>query len=103
GNDYGGVSSFNLPGSECTLGTYGHPTHARKSEVGGDVGNDFGLIQITGPDCAPYERTSMPVWGGPTTTGDVTPGRQICYYGTGSETYATMARDDLVGIGISGT
>lgn len=78
-----------------TLGTV---AYARQTAADGDVGNDFGVVTIPA-SLAAMVRTSMPVFGGPTTTATVTTGQPLCHYGNGvgvGESFLTMAR---VGVG----
>lgn len=72
----------------------GNPEYARQTGSGGDIGNDFGIIEI--PTSAHgWLRPNMPVFNGPTTTGTATLGKTLCHYGHGfvyGETFATEAR-----------
>lgn len=99
GCNFGGQSAFILEGTTVLLGP---ASYGRQTLGGVDVGNDFGLIRIP-PSLYPQVRTSMPVWGGPTSGTNPTSidGKPICQYGHGmivGETYLTQAK---VGVGMN--
>lgn len=99
--NFGGELGFTLTGDLVYLG---HPTYARQTQNGADVGNDFGIVQIPS-SLSSYIRPGMPVWGGPHATSDVGIGSIICHYGNGvgvGEVWPTMARAG-VGTGSYGT
>ena len=96
---FGGESGFVLTGNLVSLGAV---AYARQTAADGDVGNDFGLVAIPA-SLASRIRTSMPVFGGPTTIASVTQGQPLCHYGNGvvvGETFLTMAR---IGVGTGST
>ena len=92
---FGGELGFAITGTLVRLGAV---AYSRQTAADGDIGNDFGVVTIPA-SLASMVRPSMPVFGGPTTTGTVTTGQPLCHYGNGvgvGETFLTMAR---VGIG----
>jgi hypothetical protein len=92
---FGGETGFTLTGNLVRLGTV---AYARQTAADGDIGNDFGIVTIPA-SFASMVRPSMPVFGGPTGTDQVTVGQPVCHYGNGvivGETFVTMAR---VGVG----
>ena len=92
---FGGQSGFVISGTLVTLGSV---AYSRQTAADGDIGNDFGVVTIPA-SLASMVRTSMPVFGGPTTTAQVAQGQPLCHYGNGvgvGETFLTMAR---VGVG----
>ena len=66
----------------------------------GQVGNDFGLVEIPS-SLAASVRPAVPVWGGPTAgTGSTSAGTPGCLYGNGvglGETFVTKARSGVFG------
>jgi hypothetical protein len=99
GCNFGGLTGFILDGTTIALGPV---AYSRNSQGGVDVGNDFGIVTI--PASLPTGvslRPSVPVWGGPTSSGVVTTGGLLCLYGNGAgvgEVFPTMAR---AGIGMT--
>lgn len=96
---FGGLTGFILSGTMVRLGS---ATYARQTDASGDIGNDFGLVLIP-PALHSYVRTSMPVWGGPTSGTNPTSvlGKTICQYGAGlavGETWPTMHK---MGVGFT--
>lgn len=92
---FGGQAGFVVTGNMVLLGGV---AYARQTDVDGDVGNDFGIVQIPSA-LAALVRPSMPVFGGPSSIEDVSLGAAVCHYGNGvlvGETFLTMAR---VGVG----
>lgn len=92
---FGGETGFTITGNMVVLGSV---AYARQTAASGDVGNDFGIVQIPAA-LAGMVRPSMPVFGGPSFAEDVSTGATLCHYGNGvgvGETFLTMAR---VGIG----
>jgi hypothetical protein len=88
---FGGQAGFTITGTLVQLGTV---AYARQTQSGNDVGNDFGIVEIPS-SLASYIRPAMPVWGGPTTIEEITPGSVVCHYGNGvaaGETWPTMSR-----------
>lgn len=72
----------------------GSPEYARQTGSGGDIGNDFGIIEIPASANA-WIRPNMPVFNGPTTTGTATLGKTLCHFGHGfgyGESFVTEAR-----------
>ena len=93
---FGGETGFTITGTLVTLGTV---AYARQTAADGDIGNDFGVVRIPA-SLAAMVRTSMPVFGGPTTTAEVQQGQPLCHYGNGvavGETFLTMARAGVGG------
>jgi hypothetical protein len=93
---FGGQLGFLITGRLVRLGSV---AYARQSGRGGEVGNDFGLVHIP-KALTKLIRRSMPVWGGPTTTQNVTRGSVTCHYGNGlvvGETFPTRARSGVGG------
>lgn len=90
---FGGVTGQILSGTMVDLGNV---VYARQTGETGDVGNDFGLVEI--PAGVPI-RTSMPVFGGPTSIDEeLSVGEQVCHYGNGvvfGEVFPTMGRTGL--------
>jgi hypothetical protein len=92
---FGGELGFTITGDLVALGPV---AYARQTAADGDIGNDFGVVTIPA-SLAALIRPSMPVFGGPSSTGVVTLGQPLCHYGNGvgvGETFLTMAR---VGVG----
>lgn len=88
---FGGMTSFLLDGTTADLGPV---AYARQTGPGGDVGNDFGIVEVPAA-LASSLRPSMPVWGGPTSATGAEAEGGICMYGNGvgvAEVYPTMAR-----------
>lgn len=80
----------------------GRVVYARQSGEGGDVGNDFGLVEIPLGQRSLIRRT-LPVWGGPSVSGNLSNGEIACHYGNGvgvGELFLTKAR---FGIGRTGS
>ncbi len=91
--------------SECSFGgelsgltgTYvalGAVAYARQTASNGDIGNDFGLVQIPATRSS-LIRPSLPVWGGPTLNGTLSTGDTTCHYGNAvgfGEVYPTKGR-----------
>lgn len=93
---FGGESGFIVTGDLVTLGTV---AYARQTGEEGDIGNDFGVVAIPAA-LASMIRSSMPVFGGPTTIDTVRQAEPLCHYGNGiivGETFLTMARAGLGG------
>jgi hypothetical protein len=93
---FGGQSGFVVTGTMVVLGSV---AYARQTAADGDVGNDFGIVQIPS-SLAALVRPSMPVFGGPTSIEDVSLGATLCHYGNGvvvGETFLTMARAGVGG------
>lgn len=88
---FGGQMSFIVSGNMVELGRV---AYARQTGPGGDVGNDFGLVEIP-TSVLPQTRASMPVWGGPTSGTPTDAEGSVCMYGNGvgvAEVWPTMAR-----------
>jgi hypothetical protein len=93
---FGGQTGFIITGDLVQLGTV---AYARQTGDGGDVGNDFGVVEIPA-SVASMIRTSMPVFGGPNTVEEVVQAQPLCHYGNGmvvGETFLTMARTGVGG------
>lgn len=97
----GGMSGFIITGNTVALGPV---AYARQTSTGGDdtedIGYDFGIVEIPA-EHHDLVRTTMPVFGGPTTaSGTLDPGDVTCHYGNGvavGELFPTMGR---TGVGI---
>lgn len=90
GCEFGGQSGFSFPGHLETLGAV---AYARQTASDGDIGNDFGIVEI--PDrLLPLVTPAMPIFGGPTSI--ATSGQGLgCIYGNAAglgEVVATKAR-----------
>ena len=93
---FGGQTGFIVTGDLVQLGAV---AYARQTADDGDIGNDFGVVEIPN-SLAAMIRTSMPVFGGPTSVEEVTQGQPLCHYGNGvvvGETFLTMARTGIGG------
>ncbi len=77
--------------------TLGNPTYARQTGSGGDIGWDFGVVEIP----SQYHdliRPEMPMWNGPTgTDGFEGTGRSVVHYGNGVEAGTTVASKGRTG------
>lgn len=90
GCEFGGQTGFILTGTTAALGPV---AYARQTASDGDIGNDFGIVEVPS-SLASRENPAMPVWGGPTAATGVIAGN-ICFYGNAAglgETIATKAR-----------
>jgi len=102
---FGGQTGFAIEGTTVELGpvAYARQTGPEEGDLLGDpddIGNDFGLVEIPSQLVESGLRYSMPVFGGPTTTGQIDAGESVCHYGNGvlvGETWPTMGR---VGVGV---
>lgn len=102
---FGGQLGFVIEGTTVDLGpvAYARQTGPEEPDVFGDpddIGNDFGLVEIPGALANASLRPEMPVFGGPTTTGQIDAGDPVCHYGAGvlvGEIWPTMGR---VGVGM---
>ena len=77
----------------------GRVAYARQTGLGGDVGNDFGLVEIPASRAA-LIRPAMPMWNGPSVSGTLAAGDLACHYGNGvavGEVFPTKGR---VGVGL---
>jgi hypothetical protein len=94
GCDFGGISTF-LNGDYVELGPL---VYARQESAGGrQIGWDFGVVEIPG-GFQDLVRTTMPVFGGPSTDVAMRSGDQVCHYGNGvgvGEAFLTKARSGL--------
>ena len=94
-----------LTGGELTglFGNFvplGKVVYSRQTGPGGDLGNDFGLVEIP-KNRFNLIRPNMPVWGGPTKAGTLSTGEIVCHYGNGvafGEVFPTKGR---AGIGLT--
>ncbi|MGI8793607.1 MAG: hypothetical protein ACR2H3_10595 [Acidimicrobiales bacterium] len=110
GNDYDarGVKT-RVCVSGCVLGStvlgfggqmveLGPVAYARQTGDGGDIGNDFGLVEIP---AGANIRASMAMWGGPVRHGPLAVGDITCHYGNGlglGEVYLTKGRLGTAGL-----
>ncbi len=90
---FGGQSGFIITGQLVELGEV---VYARQEESDGgeQVGHDFGLVRIPA-GLRDQVRTSMPVFGGPSSVGTLETGELVCHYGNGvvvGEVFPTMGR-----------
>lgn len=102
---FGGQTGFIVTG---VLKTLGPVAYARQTAAGGDIGNDFGMVVIPGGATgalAPYLRSQMPTWGGPSAEGAIGLG-PVVHFGYGlvtGETFPTMARAGVGTVSSPGT
>lgn len=76
----------------------GPVVYARQTGPGGDLGNDFGIVEI--PSLAnDHIRPSMPVFGGPTQTETISVGKLVCHHGNGLATGETFLTKGRIGVG----
>lgn len=98
GCSFGGELGFLIQGTTRQLGPV---AYARQTGPSGDLGNDFGLVEIPAA-LVPGLRYTEPVWGGPTGgVREMQTGSLVCLYGNAAgfgETFATMAR---LGVAVS--
>lgn len=83
-----------LTGIAGTFVPLGRVVYARQTGLGGDLGNDFGLVQIPA-NRAGLIRPTLPVWGGPSASGTLAAGDLACHYGNGvtvGEVYPSKGR-----------
>lgn len=80
--------------------TLGKVAYARQTGNGGDVGNDFGLIEIPTQHLDKL-RPEMPVWGGPGSqhNGGIT-GTTVAHFGNGVDAGTTFATQARLGVGL---
>lgn len=92
--NFGGQAGFVFTGTTAPLGAV---AYARQTQDNADLGNDFGVVEV--PSTLHHLlRPSMPVFQGPTTTGNVTTRGLMCHFGNGvgvGEVYPTHARMGL--------
>lgn len=93
---YGGQLGFIFTG---TLEELGPVVYARQTGGGGDVGNDFGVVEI--PESLwDLVDPAMAVWGGPTGTTALSLGTPVVHFGNAAglgEHYTTQARSGIGG------
>jgi hypothetical protein len=92
---FGGESGFVLTGNLVGLGAV---AYARQTGPDGDVGNDFGVVEIPAA-LANLVRPDLPVFGGPASVEEVQQGEPLCHFGNGvgvGEVFLTQGR---VGVG----
>ncbi len=81
--------------------TLGSPAYARQTGSGGDIGNDFGVVEIP----SQYHhliRPEMPMWGGPTgANGYEGTGNDVVHYGNGIEAGTFMATKGRAGTSLN--
>ncbi len=81
--------------------TLGSPTYARQTGSGGDIGNDFGVVEIP----SQYHhliRPEMPMWNGPTgADGNEGTGRTVVHYGNGIEAGTFMTSKGRAGTSLN--
>ncbi len=81
--------------------TLGSPTYARQTGSGGDIGNDFGVVEIP----SQYHhliRPEMPMWNGPTgANGNEGTGRTVVHYGNGIEAGTFMTSKGRAGTSLN--
>lgn len=95
----GCVTGGALSGLFGTFVRLGAVKYARQTGSGGDVGNDFGIVEVPA-SLVPNLRPSMPMWGGPSASGSLLTGDLTCHYGNGvavGEVYPTKGR---LGVGL---
>lgn len=78
----------------------GGVAYARQTGPGGQVGNDFGLVEIP-PDLLPLVRTTTPMWSGPSgQDGTTSPGDPLTHYGNGIHAGSFVASKGRAGGGL---
>ncbi len=81
--------------------TLGSPTYARQTGSGGDIGNDFGVVEIP----SQYHhliRPEMPMWNGPTgADGNEGTGNTVVHYGNGIEAGTFVASKGRAGTSLN--
>jgi hypothetical protein len=95
GCEFGGQVGFIITGTTVALGPV---AYARQTASDGDVGNDFGIVEVPTAQL-PRVSAAMPVWGGPSTTSGAAAGQLGCFYGNAAglgEVVATKARVGVV-------
>ena len=93
---FGGQLGFLSDGTTVELGPV---AYARQTGASGDIGNDFGLVEIPA-SLLPQTRASLPVFGGPTSAAAQDADTLLCHYGNGvgvGEVFPTKGR---VGVGL---
>lgn len=87
-------------GQPPVLFPLGNVTYARQTGLNGNVGNDFGLVEIPAT-LHPHLRPAMPVWQGPTRVAMLAQGDLACHYGHGTALGAAWPTQGRLGVGIS--
>lgn len=94
---FGGLTTGFL-GSFVTLGQV---SYARQTGSGGDIGNDFGVVEIPA-SAQPYVRAEMPMWEGPTgLDGTERTGGMVVHYGNGIDAGTFMPTKGRAGTGLN--
>lgn len=96
----GCATGGSLSGLFGTFVNLGAVKYARQTGPGGDLGNDFGIVEVpTGLHA--NLRPALPMWGNAVGTGTLFTGNVTCHYGNGigvGEVYPTKGR---LGVGIA--
>ena len=78
----------------------GPVAYARQTLWSDQLGEDFGVVEIP-PEAYPYIRTTMPVFGGPFSTGVLARGDIACHFGHGTAVGASWPTQARAGVGLS--
>lgn len=80
--------------------TLGNVAYARQTGTGGDIGNDFGLVEIPSSQYG-LIRADMPLWGGPASqhSGSTTLS-PVVHFGNGIDSGTTFATQGRAGLGL---
>ncbi|HEX2065679.1 MAG TPA: hypothetical protein VHI93_02605, partial [Candidatus Thermoplasmatota archaeon] len=79
----------------------GPVAYARQTGPGGDIGNDFGVVEVPAA-LSDRLRPAMPVWGGPTgLDGSEATGEPLVHYGNGIDSGSFFASKGRAGTGLS--
>jgi hypothetical protein len=93
---FGGQTGFVLTGNLVPLGQV---AFARQTGADGDVGNDFGVVEIPA-SLANLVRPQLPVFGGPSTIEEVEQLQPLCHFGNGvvvGESFLSQGRMGIAG------
>ena len=81
--------------------TLGQVAYARQTGAGGDIGNDFGVVEVPSA-LASFLRAEMPVWGGPTgLDGFEGTGEPLVHYGNGIDAGSFMPTKGRIGTSLN--
>lgn len=81
--------------------TLGPVAYARQTGPGGDIGNDFGAVEVPS-SLVSLLRPTLPVWEGPTgTDGTEATGELLAHYGNGIDSGSFVASKGRLGTGLS--
>jgi hypothetical protein len=90
-----------LTGFLGDMRTLGPVAYARQTGPGGDIGNDFGVVEVP-PALVSLLRPEMPMWDGPTgANGNEGVGTLLAHYGNGIDAGTFVASKGRTGTGLS--